>query len=335
MNKYDSLIEKIGNEYYIKKGKNESVNAWKVRVIYSLLGRMALASLFDDNDGEIMSITHMKNRISNVFDSYKEMYPELDGYFPAEAGNLADEIYDIYSHTGAFYHMPNRIVASCKTEDNINGMILTRGYELDIHQGVSGLGTYVKQDDVTYTQSYKNIFHLDMTHLKDRWQFWTQSVEWRNFEVEGDIEYLRMEPPFSCGYWVNKPNQYSKISILRIGFKGNKLYYMYMMDENGRILASPLPVWLVENYNYRSLANACLYHEGVLPPVSFRYDGDLVYFKFGYLPPPAELYLWKLYSWPTSILELPKDFSRFCTRYVFENIAELMKLQGYQFIKEK
>lgn len=335
MNKYDSLILKIGNEYYIKKGKTESVNDWKVRIIYSLLGRMALASLFDDIDGEMMSITHMKKRISNVFDSYKAMYPELSGCLPKDANNLSDEIYDIYSHTGAFYHMPNRIIASCKTEDNINGMILTRGYELDIRQGVCGLGTYLKPDDALYTQPYKNIFHLEMTHLKDRWLSWTQSAEWKEFKVEGDTEYLRIEPPFSRGYWVNKPNMDRKISILRTGVKGNKLYYLYMVDEDGRLLVSQLPRWLVENYNYRSLANACLFQEGVLPPVTFRYDGDLVFLKFGYLPPPAELYLWKLYTWPTSILELPKDFSRVCTRYVFENIAELLKLQGYKFIEEK
>lgn len=335
MNKYDSLIAKIGNEYNIKKGKTELINDWKVRIIYSLLGRMAAASLFDDIDGEIISIIHMKNRISSVFDSYREMYPELS--LPKEADNLADEIYDIFSHTGIFYHMPNRIVAASKTEDIVNNIIFTRGYELSIRQEISGLGTYLKLDDITHTQPYRNIFHLDMTYLKDRWQLWTEDVEWREFKVEGDIEYLRINPPFLCGYgyWVNKPNTDGRISLLRAGFKGNKLYYLYTVNQDRNILVSQLPAWLVENYNYRSLANACLYYKGVLPPVSFRYDGDIVYFKFGYLPPPAELYLWKLYSWPTSILNLPKDFSRICTRCVFDNIVELMKMQGYEFIEEK
>ena len=107
------------------------------------------------------------------------------------------------------------------------------------------------------------------------------------------------------------------------------------MDENKKILVSQLPSWFVENYQYRSLANACLYQEGVLPPIVYRVDGDIVNFKFGYLRPPAELYLWKLYSWPTSVLNLPKDFSRISTRCIFDCIAELMKKQGYEFVEEK
>lgn len=95
-----------------------------------------------------------------------------------------------------------------------------------------------------------------------------------------------------------------------------------------------MPNWIVDNYQYRSLANACLYNAGVLPPITYRVDGDIVNFKFGYLPPPAELYLWKLYSWPTSVLDLPKDFNRVSTKCIFESIAELMKKQGYVFVEE-
>ena len=77
-----------------------------------------------------------------------------------------------------------------------------------------------------------------------------------------------------------------------------------------------------------------MYNAGVLPPITYLVDGDIVDFKFGYLPPPAELYLWKLYSWPTTVLDLPKDFNRVSTKCIFESIAELMKKQGYAFVEE-
>lgn len=39
MNKYDNLMTKIGTEFNIKKGKTESVNDYKVRLIYSVCKR--------------------------------------------------------------------------------------------------------------------------------------------------------------------------------------------------------------------------------------------------------------------------------------------------------
>lgn len=332
MNKYDNLMTKIGTEFNIKKGKTESVNDYKVRLIYSVLGRMAVSSLLDDYDNDMPSIVHMKNRVSTVFDSYYKMYPELSALLPEDAEKIANEIYDIYSHTGIFYYIPNRIVLSKKSDEYINGVVLTRGYELGLKQAVSGLGTYIISENSS--QSDKNIFYIDTTSLRDRWQSWIEDAKWSNFKVEGDIEYLRMDPPFTRGYWVNKPNAEGEISILRTGFKGNELYYLYKIDKDKKIQASQLPNWIVDDYQYRSLANACLYNAGVLPPITYLVDGDIVDFKFGYLPPPAELYLWKLYSWPTTVLDLPKDFNRVSTKCIFESIAELMKKQGYAFVEE-
>ena len=69
--------------------------------------------------------------------------------------------------------------------------------------------------------------------------------------------------------------------------------------------------------------------------IVYRYDGELVYVTFGYLPPPAELYLWKLYTWPTTVMTLPKDFTRVCNREVFEVLKYVMMQQGYIFTEEE
>ena len=105
--------------------------------------------------------------------------------------------------------------------------------------------------------------------------------------------------------------------------------------ENRKIQVSQLRQWEVENHNYRSFANACLFSRGKLPSTVYRYDGELVYVTFGYLPPPAELYLWKLYTWPTTVMTLPKDFTRVCNREVFEMLKYVMMQQGYIFTEEE
>ena len=93
MNKYDNLMTKIGTEFNIKKGKTESVNDYKVRLIYSVLGRMAVSSFLDDYDNDMPSIVHMKNRVSTVLDSYYKMYPELSALLPEDTEKIANEIF--------------------------------------------------------------------------------------------------------------------------------------------------------------------------------------------------------------------------------------------------
>ena len=68
MNEYSGLIEKIGSELNIYRELNEDENLWKARVVYSVMGRMALASLHDVlEDGETISVIHFKRRIIKIF----------------------------------------------------------------------------------------------------------------------------------------------------------------------------------------------------------------------------------------------------------------------------
>ena len=333
MNKYNGLLNRAAAEYQITRGKSEDVNQWKIRIIYSVLGKMALASLYDVQEGEEPSVMHMKHRIEQLAAHYKEMYPELGMLMPTDYEELSDEIYNIYLNSGAIYHKPNRVVMAAQTDTCLNGIRFTRGYAIEVKQMMSGLGTYIKVETTTTTGSFLDMFQLDQQTLADHWTLTVKRANWQTFHSELSIEYLRMVPPFKRGYWVDKPDSRGVVSLLRTGFKGSQLYYLYKM-ENGKLMVCQLPQWQVENYAYRSLSNACLFQEGVLPPTIYRYDGDLVYLSFGYLPPPAELYLWKLYTWPTSITSLPKDFNRICMRPVFDEIRSVMQQKGYKFIEE-
>ena len=298
MNKYNGLLIRAANEFGIVRGGSEDEKQWKMRIIYSILGRMALASLYDMSEDEDTSITHMKRRVERLAVHYKEMFPEVDTLKRIKPVELADEIYKIYLNAGVIYHKINHVVTSAKTEIALDGVKFTRGYEIEAKQMLSGLGTYVETDDMSMTNdTLSEMYQLEPQTLSTRWKLRVRNASWQEFHSGNETQYLRMGLPFRYGYWTDKPVNSGKVSILRTGLNGMQLYYLYKV-ENQRVMASQLPQWQVDNKAYRSLAAACLYQEGVLPPSMYHYDGDLVYLSFEYLPSPAELSLWKLYTWP-------------------------------------
>ena len=333
MIKYNSLLSHISNEYSIKQGKTEETLSWKARLIYSLLGRMAIASLSDGLEEGPVTIVHLKRRIHNVYAAYYSMYPELKKIFPESSESLEQEIYDIFLKTGIVYHKPDRILMSSKCNSVCKGIKFTRGYSLDSKQMLSGLGSYLKQNPDENSLPVSQMFGLEDSSLTERWKYYTSSRDWTLYEPDNMTQYLKTEPPFSRGYWVDKPDDNGKISLLRTGFIGGQLYYLYRV-ENKKLYVSQLPQWQVEDYNYRSIANACLAYNGTLPPVTYRIDGNLTYVSFKYLPPSSDLYLWKLFSWPKKYSELPCDFNRILESSVFEALKETLAMQGYEFTKE-
>ena len=186
MDKYNRLLIRIADEYFVWKGKTENITQWKVRLIYCVLGRMALASLWDMDENGKASIVHMKKRIEEVFASYKEMYPELKAELPDKAEVIANEIYDIYLHTGIIYHEPNRILPATKSEAVVNGIKFTRGFELEVKQRMSGLGTYIKTNQDTDISLLADMFQLEMLPLRKRWEFCVSGANWTDFDTEGN-----------------------------------------------------------------------------------------------------------------------------------------------------
>lgn len=333
MNKYNRLLSRISEEYSIKRGKTEEIQMWKCRIIYSLLGRMAIASLLDSLEEGSVSIIHFKNRIKQILSSYISMYTELSNIFPTNPEEIAQEIYDIFLHTGLIYHRPDRILMSSKSTSVCRGVKFTRGYPIDSEQMLSGLGSYVLQDEDNDSISLSDMFLLEEDKLTDKWENSTNTIIWNTFEPDRTTQYLRTTPPYSKGYWSDMPDKDGGVSLLRTGLPGAQLYYHYTIKD-ASIKVSQLAHWQVENMNYRMLANACLAYRGTLPPITYRQDGELTYISFKYLPPPAELYLFKLYSWPTRYSDFPCDFNRVCVSKVFDALRDTISMQGYTFRRE-
>ena len=323
MDKYNGLLSKISQQYHILRGNQETENEWKTRLVYSICGMMAYASLWDDTEKSI-SIVHLKRRIHGILDSYKLLYPELSGTLPHNSEELEEEITNLFLSAGVVYHRPNRIVASKKYEEHFDGVLFQRGIALDNISCVSGIGFYSKQDGGTNFNNIKTMFGLEQENLQTLWQTTLSTVSWESkSSFEFGVEYLRLKPPFSRGYWVN-------VSILRTGMKGSQLYYLYR-SVDAALEVSPLPQWQVDNYNYRTLACACLSKCGTLPPIEYFVDGALVHIRMNYLLPPRELEFLKCYSWPEICTSLPRNFRRKLSVEVFAAIKSILSDEGYEF----
>lgn len=333
MNKNNGLLSLVAEKYNIHKGLQETDKAWKTRLVYSICGMMAYASLWDELEEGPVSIIHLKRKACRMLENYKLLYPELLGSLPTVSKKLEDEIADQFLNAGVVYHRPNRIAPSMKREELYNGILFQRGIALDSITHVSGLGLYSIQDNgKANPDGIKSMFGLEQKTIQALWLETISAASWKTDQLlEQNTEYLRIEPPFTQGYWVDKPDVTGVVSILRTGIMGSQLYYLYRYS-NSTLEVSPLPQWKVESYNYRTLACACLMSHETLPPITFIEDGPLVHIHLNYLLPPRELEFLKLYSWPEESTALPCDFKRKLSKEVFVAIKSILSDEGYQFV---
>jgi hypothetical protein len=277
MNKYNGLLSSVAHKYHICKGARETENEWKTRLVYSICGMMAYASLWTTRKKAPVSIVHLKRRSPQPCLQITNRCTRscLAAYhtFPKSSKmRVADQ----FLRTGVVYHRPNRIAPSMKHEEAFGDILFQRGIALDSISCVSGIGFYSKQYGAKNTDKIKAMFGLDQENLQTLWRITLSAASWKSdLSFEQNTEYLRLKPPFSQGYWVNKPDTTGTVSILRTGMKGSQLYYLYRYYGT-TMEVSPLPQWQVESYNYRSLACACLSTYGTLPPIEYFEDGALV-----------------------------------------------------------
>ena len=67
MNRQNNLIPIMARRYRIERGTTEPVEQWQMRVIYSVLGQMADASLWDKTeDDQPISVVHFKSRMKDL-----------------------------------------------------------------------------------------------------------------------------------------------------------------------------------------------------------------------------------------------------------------------------
>lgn len=330
MNEYSGLIEKISSELNIYREVNEDENLWKARIVYSVMGRMALASLHDVlEDGETISLIHFKRRIIKIFEAYTDMFPELFSVMTAEKDEFAEEIYSIYLNCGFMYHTPNRLLPAIEKRTSSSNVEFIRGGSSGENVYMSGLGTYTISRKSQVDGNLMEMFNINKDSLKNRGMNLIKNAIWKSFDNDLHKEFLRIVPPFSRGYWQDMPDKDGKISLMRLGERENYIYYLYKF-ENEIIYASVLPNWQVEGIEYRSVSNALLAANGTLPPLIIEKRKHTVLIKQQYLLPSDLFYFLKLYSWPAKMYSVPSNFERVMNDEVFSIFEKILDIVGIE-----
>ena len=339
LNRYFSLLHEMAGELHVSRYGAEDADSLLLRILYSSVAPIALASLFDLNDdNDPISITHFKRRIHTQFECYRDMYhPSLDGL---DLDSLVNDIYELFLKTGHMYHSNYHLRPVIRTEAKCGSVTLVRGQAPGMQVCRSGLGAYIVNPSATLDiVSIKRMFHLPDNQLKDYWMQITKNIPFRgqSDSLRENCEYLNIGEK---KYWTDCPDK-NVLSLARTKGLGEYIYYFYRIDEVEKY--SQIEEWMVRDEQYIRIASACLSSHGKLQ--SIQYDdsyGPLVRLHLNYLLPPEEMQLYKLYSWPYDLrksygdqlprCEIGSDFNdRLMIKEVFEGLKRVYESLGYTF----
>lgn len=323
------LIESISEDLHIKRDKDEREVDWIVRVIYSAIAKNAYCSLWDQQDEET-SITHFKKRCNEQLLSYIRIYPKLKKVVssPEIVKEYVDYIYDLYLKTGFLLHKKNYVTNSKRKAITIDNCKLVRSPEPGEDLFMSGLGYYMFSDLMEYQEDIRDVFHLSKLSLSEYLDKLHQRQVFKSLESHSDIDYLRLEPPFSKGYW-KKQKDINKLSLLRIGQPGMYIYYLYKATDN-KILASRLPEWMCGDGKYRMISWGLLKKYQQATDIEYVISGDLVYVHLNYLLPINEQLFFELFSWPGNITTM-SGFNRTMDINIFRIMKAEFENIGFRF----
>lgn len=342
-NNRTKLINDLFKNTGIQKGKREEKEISLGRVIYSILGKQFLSALSETEDASSgISVEQAKDKVRTSLDGYRKVFPEINAYLAASDEEIAEHIYEIYSKTGFFYHIPYKIFPSPITKARLNEtMNFIRGFRWNKKDFMSGLGFYTQNEDSgeECNTSVQSLFHLSLNTLAEAYEFW-QEMESEFVEISGqNLEFLQQEY-WKNGYFSFKSDKTGALSLCRTlrRFPGNEpIYYLYQY-RNGHILGKQIPEWQSRQGNYLSIANCLLHHDGHLPACRYELDGSIVFLRLGYLYPPEEMNFLRLYSWPSYFLTdnkkrqfgIDSPFERIMANQVFAGFRAVMEQKGYK-----
>ena len=326
MNDYGKLITTISQELNIKKDKTEDELEWIARVVYSSLGRIAQASLYDTvEDGEDISVIRFKKRIIRTLSSYINIFPELKSIYSLSPDKYADNIYDIYFNAGCFYHSTNRLSPAIYRGATYKNIKFIRG-GIGESINVSGLGSYSISDNYNdKIDDLLDMYKIEEKNLMETYNDLLTIKGWEILDKNLYIEYLRTNGPFTEGYWINKYEKNNDISLLRVN-SGRFYYYFYRNEEN-QLLVSPVSEWINEGLNYLTYANSIIYKKGNLPFVSAGIKDYIVNISLKYLLPTNILNFLLLYSWPKDFEKLD-GFNRVIQKDIYSVFKNILNYMG-------
>ena len=196
------IFGQLEKDLCVSRGIRESLDDWRRRLIYSALGKLALASVYDQyeqKDGPI-SIQHFLASISGRYPYYLQILETAPDYL-GDIAWLKDEMYSIYLSTGAFYHKKNRLSPALSSSASDGGITLLRGFNPLHTYPMSGLGEYsiYPVNTQRYYPSVQEMFQLHGP-LKSLALECEKSASWKNANFPDEAEFLAMRNQEKMGY---------------------------------------------------------------------------------------------------------------------------------------
>lgn len=332
------LLKRVSQELNITRSPSENKLIWQRRLLYSIAGRWALASLWDrkTNKSESVSVEHFKDKIKSLFHACFLLYPDTVPEQSIETFEefYANEIYERYRQTGYFYYASGALQSAIQSCSQYQQIQFLRGIAPGEECMMSGLGLYrIRTSHGNNSQSIENHFFLQQMSLS---QWFTRLLQqhrsWEVFTAPEGTQYLRTKSPFFHGYWQENADKDEKISLARYG-EHDQIYSLYRWQK-GRFWHSELPLWRTASGEYLRIAAAILQERGSLPKMIIQQDGVLIKLKIQYKLPPAEENFLKLCSWPVSFCCKDENFVRVISSDIYPLIKKTMANLAYQ-VKEE
>lgn len=333
MDMLKQLFETISNDLNILKGKNESEEEWISRIIYSAVARNGYCSLWDIQDDDT-TIVHLKKRCAEQLQTYIKLYPKIGMSISDydKVNNIINKIYDLYLKNGFFLHKRNYITNSKRNEVEKDDCCLIKSPLPSDELFMSGIGYYKFEHIIDNNNSIYKVFGLSQLSISDYLNKLLNIHKLKEITLNSDIdiEYLKLSPSFSNGYW-QKQRHEDKISLLRMGHLENKIYYLYKVID-GHVMASRLPEWMVNEGRYRIIAWGLFSKYNQIPKIEYEVLDERVLVHLNYLLPVDEQSFFELYSWPENYTTL-SSFNRIMNVKVFEIMKSEFERIGFKFQK--
>ena len=134
---------------------------------------------------------------------------------------------------------------------------------------ISGIGTLAKNKAGNNILSVSEMFNLTPHSIIDYWKHYSEQAKFTVLKSDDRFEFLKTKPSFGNGYWIEKPDINTGISLMRTSALGTRIYYFYKYNNN-EVEASQIPYWLTEDMNYLYLSNGLLASKEVLPDIKYQ-----------------------------------------------------------------
>lgn len=318
---YNSLLSSIGVNVHSERVDKDEL----IRACISASAKNAYISVWDRLGGEV-SIEHFKKRVVESLNGFKQLFPSQLGWLDKDVMNvIANKVYDYYIYCGFLYHSPNNIIASMRKECGNDIITLIRSPRPQDNVLMSGIGYYQKGSSQNQLTS-SAVFHIS-DHTLDEMYVHIQNLEYSKVEIPENMDFLRIDEPFSKGYWQKDINRVAKFGVCRLNTEV-KEYYLYHL-ENDTFSIHRIPDLLAVDGEYREYSCAILKHEGTLPSIKFEDNGKLVKIRFGYLLPARIQKLIEMYSWAV-VYPADNAHNRIINKEVFLLFVQLLNRLGFE-----